>query len=254
MTLLWMGVLAQVLADFVLQTDRLVKMKSAIKWRAFLEHGLALFLCTFVLTHLYGIKLALSFSTAAASVHLLIDYLKSLVTKRIRRKSSHIIAFVLDQLIHLYALFLLSFLFTSGFTVKPDETVLALYLTCFPGINLSDLFNRYWDKTVIVSIIFVYVLFGGAVLNRLFLNCMSDLSKDNASPNIGKWIGILERAIILVLIASDNVTAVAMVLTAKSIARFRQLNQRDFAEYYLVGTLISTVLAFIGGLAFRASC
>ncbi|HOD90893.1 MAG TPA: DUF3307 domain-containing protein, partial [Thermotogota bacterium] len=43
------------------------------------------------------------------------------------------------------------------------------------------------------------------------------------------------------------------ILTAKSLARFKQLNDRDFAEYYLIGTLFSVLIALCGGFIFRFS-
>ena len=35
------------------------------------------------------------------------------------------------------------------------------------------------------------------------------------------------------------------MLTAKSLARFRQLEDKEFAEKYLIGTLLSTFIAII---------
>jgi hypothetical protein len=40
-------------------------------------------------------------------------------------------------------------------------------------------------------------------------------------------------------------------MAAKSIARFRALEDREFAEYFLVGTLASLLLALAGGVAVR---
>jgi hypothetical protein len=37
--------------------------------------------------------------------------------------------------------------------------------------------------------------------------------------------------------------AIGFVLAAKSLARFNQLNDKSFAEKYLVGTLLSVVIA-----------
>lgn len=68
------------------------------------------------------------------------------------------------------------------------------------------------------------------------------------SNKAGKYIGILERAIILTLVIHDSIGAVALVFTAKSIARFNELKDKDFAEYYIVGTLISLLIAIAGGL------
>ena len=39
------------------------------------------------------------------------------------------------------------------------------------------------------------------------------------------------------------------VLAAKSFARFKELDKREFAEYVLIGTLISMILAIVAAAA-----
>lgn len=63
----------------------------------------------------------------------------------------------------------------------------------------------------------------------------------------GKTIGILERTLILTFIFLDQFLSITIILTAKSIARFESLKKRDFAEYYLIGTLTSVLLTVIIG-------
>ena len=41
------------------------------------------------------------------------------------------------------------------------------------------------------------------------------------------------------------------VLTAKSIARFKQMENKDFAEKYLIGTLTSFLIALISVLILK---
>ena len=43
------------------------------------------------------------------------------------------------------------------------------------------------------------------------------------------------------------------MVAAKTLARFRQLDDRDFAEYYLLGTLASVAVAIVSGLIARAA-
>jgi hypothetical protein len=47
--------------------------------------------------------------------------------------------------------------------------------------------------------------------------------------------------------------AIGLVVAAKTIARFRLLDDRDFAEYYLLGTLASVGVAVLTGLVARAA-
>lgn len=56
---------------------------------------------------------------------------------------------------------------------------------------------------------------------------------------MGSRIGTLERWIVLVLGVAGRWEAVALVMGAKSIARFEE----PFAEYFLVGTLSSLLVA-----------
>jgi len=62
---------------------------------------------------------------------------------------------------------------------------------------------------------------------------------------IGSWIGILEREIILVLGLLGQYSAIGFVLAAKSLARYKQLENKAFAEKYLVGTLMSALIAIV---------
>lgn len=67
----------------------------------------------------------------------------------------------------------------------------------------------------------------------------------------GKIIGILERFVILTFVLLNQYTGIAIVLMAKSIARFDELKERDFAEYYLVGTLASISFALGCGIIMK---
>lgn len=76
-----------------------------------------------------------------------------------------------------------------------------------------------------------------------------EIKKDN---NIGRVIGTIERVIMLILIYMNQYSAIGLVLTAKSIARYDKIaKDQDFAEYYLLGTLISVgVVIFTAVLLF----
>lgn len=57
----------------------------------------------------------------------------------------------------------------------------------------------------------------------------------------GRKIGTIERLIMLMFISMNQYAAMGLVLTAKSIARYDKITKDEkFAEYYLLGTLIST--------------
>lgn len=69
------------------------------------------------------------------------------------------------------------------------------------------------------------------------------ISKDN---NAGRVIGMIERTIMLIFLAIGQYSSVGLVLTAKSIARYDKISkEQDFAEYYLLGTLLSTIVVVL---------
>jgi hypothetical protein len=70
---------------------------------------------------------------------------------------------------------------------------------------------------------------------------------------VGATIGVLERLLIVTLLLVGADAAIGFVIAAKTIARFRQLDDRDFAEYYLLGTLASVSVAIVTALAARAA-
>lgn len=74
-----------------------------------------------------------------------------------------------------------------------------------------------------------------------------------ASARVGSTIGVLERILIVVFVLTGTEAAIGFVVAAKTLARFRLLDDRDFAEYYLLGTLASVAVAIVTALVGRAA-
>jgi hypothetical protein len=70
---------------------------------------------------------------------------------------------------------------------------------------------------------------------------------------VGATIGVLERLLIATFVLASAEVAIGLVVAAKTIARFRLLDDRDFAEYYLLGTLGSVSVAILTGLIAKAA-
>jgi hypothetical protein len=93
----------------------------------------------------------------------------------------------------------------------------------------------------------VNVVFAGQIIDAL-------LPKDAESPKkqvdrMGAGIGVLERVLVVLLTLTAGPANISLVIAAKSLARFRQLNKQGFAERYLVGTLASVTIALVSALA-----
>ena len=73
------------------------------------------------------------------------------------------------------------------------------------------------------------------------------------TARVGATIGVLERLLVVVFVLTGTDAAVGFVVAAKTLARFKQLDDREFAEYYLLGTLASVAVAIVTALAARAA-
>ena len=94
---------------------------------------------------------------------------------------------------------------------------------------------------------------GGAVVSGVLATLSPGLEEEEDESSgvkgSGRLIGILERTITLILILFGQWAAIVLLVAAKSIARFEELKERRFGEYYLVGTLSSLLVAIVVGLA-----
>ena len=83
------------------------------------------------------------------------------------------------------------------------------------------------------------------------------ISQMHASPappgRVGEAIGIIERLLIVTFVLAGAEAAIGLVIAAKTLARFKQLDDRDFAEYYLLGTLASVAIASISAFSAAAA-
>lgn len=92
-----------------------------------------------------------------------------------------------------------------------------------------------------------------AVLELRSLHMRRDEDRSTGAIDVarGRMIGFLERALALTLIFVGEYAAIGLIIAAKSLARFKALDNREFAEYFLVGTLASLLLAVLVGVAVR---
>ena len=70
-------------------------------------------------------------------------------------------------------------------------------------------------------------------------------TNEEGDVRAGALIGILERLIVFVLGIMGQFGAIGFVIAAKSLARYKQLEDKSFAEKYIVGTLLSSLIAII---------
>ena len=95
-------------------------------------------------------------------------------------------------------------------------------------------------------------------LIRFFLKRLKvkPYAKENSEPDPieitrGRAIGALERITIFILAITGPLSAIGFILAAKGLARFKELEEREYAEYIIIGTLMSALTALMVGLIFK---
>lgn len=233
---------AHCLADLVLQTARMSRNKHQGNWLAL--HALHVTLLTVLFAVPFLSKRTVISVLVIGISHLLIDRLKTALSDRVRPA---LLLFTADQIAHLVIL-----------------VVLARWLTRAAGeMTYLPIFSPYLSAlTMAWALVAAYSINwnGGSALVGQILKSFqlpraaSDLpAPDRTATDLrmGRAIGILERMMVLTLVLVDQWAALGLVLAAKSIARFRELEDRRFSEYYLIGTLTSLLVAITTGLAVK---
>jgi len=248
-----LALLAHLIADFVLQPAAVNNRKEQGKISGFLLHGLVILSLTFLAVHWYGLLTALLYGLLVTAAYLLLDLGKYFAGRRVK-PGTELFLFLTDQLFHLAVVFFSIYRFVP---VAPDPGILGFYSQIFPGDAIPALAaglpgaEEGLTRGLQVAVIYTAALFGGAILIQKILYWLTGKTSP-ADSRMGRAVGILERLILLTLVAAESLPALGFILAAKSIARYQELNNRDFAEYYLVGTLASFSLAFFAGLWLRA--
>lgn len=225
---------AHFLADFTFQTTNLAQKKlHSLKYlalHAFIYAG------TFIMALFPFVKFKRAILPYIIIIgsHFFIDWIRKSADKRFNNKSTIFASFIVDQILH----FLVLTILYHTFDLNSEITSIYERIQQWP----------YFNNLIIYSLIFVIIWDPAAVfIKKLFLYMIHENSciQEENDSQIGRIIGKLERVIISVLVLCNQFGAIGFVLTAKSIARYKQLEDKNFAEKYLVGTLTSASIAII---------
>jgi hypothetical protein len=218
-------ILSHLLTDFVLQKKSWVIDR---KTRHFLSGYL--YLHTFITAAIALLFIGWSYWLIAIIIfitHTLIDGWKSYRTDKPQY-------FVIDQVLHFIVIFICwAVTFFEYSEVK----------NIWQKINKDNIF---W----IITTAIVFLTIPSAILiGELTKKWREGLNNAATLANAGRWIGIIERIVIFILVIQNQYEAIGLLITAKTIIRFSENNRpEEKTEYLLIGTLISLCLALLTGL------
>jgi len=236
--------LGHILGDFYLQTKGIAKRKEkSVKW-VFI-HGLCYF-GAMIITTLPIISFEVVLVALIVSVlHQLIDIIKyiglSIIVKKF--KDTLVIErnlFFIDQMLHILTLIFIMYIVIKKDIVIRECNVVQEFINIF---EVSKVQILSW----ILAFLIIHKPANIAIEKLLIVYKPKDKDGNVKMDNkAGRFIGTIERSIMLIFLSIGQYSAIGLVLTAKSIARYDRISkERAFAEYYLLGTLISTLVVII---------
>jgi len=226
-------IIAHLLADFTFQSARLAENKSK-QCRYLAMHALIYAIVLAIPIVLFiGLEKGIIPYMYIVVSHFLIDMIRQWIEKKVFGKGFRFFLFIFDQILHILIIILAVYL------LRLDMKTNAVFAYCQNW--------RYFNSLILYVLTFVIIWDPTAVfIKKLFIYILDehDNKGEEEDLKIGRMIGKLERLIISILVLCNQVGAIGFVLTAKSIARYKQLEDKAFAEKYLVGTLTSAVISF----------
>jgi hypothetical protein len=215
--------LAHLVADFVLQTNKICKDKAEKKWLSPYHYAHAV--VVFAVSWLVVFDIRFWWCAAVIGVsHFFIDMWKSY-------REEKVVWFVVDQILHLAVLVCVAVFWCRA------------YDWCIPfGVA---------PRTVAIAVAVVACWRPANIFIKLMLKHYSvNMPEETTSSgfNAGALIGNLERWLILAFVLMQHYEALGLLIAAKSIIRFGD-KETTKTEYVLAGTLLSIFIAVIAGLA-----
>jgi hypothetical protein len=132
-----------------------------------------------------------------------------------------------------------------------------LSLTLHPLIQLAAVRNEI-PAALLTAAILCYTLRGGNYIVRGFLEKGALIPAEPAAVpdeqkvRHGRMIGYLERIVIIAAITAGSFEALGFLVAAKGLIRAKEFDRKEFAEYFLVGSLTSILVSIVAGTMVRA--
>ncbi|MBK6966578.1 MAG: DUF3307 domain-containing protein [Bacteroidales bacterium] len=219
--------IAHLAGDFIFQKKSWIIHRTAHRWRSgylYANAGIVAGLSWLLSGYFFIWYLPLLIFV----VHFIIDLAKSYAP-------DSPLVFSSDQALHLAATFLTTWLYLNSAT---GDVCCSWFFNSLP---LWTYFAAYllvmWPMGIII-----------ALLTRKW---QAESETGDGLKDAGRYIGMLERVMILTFIFMGQFSAIGFLVAAKSILRFGDIQDnknRKGAEYILLGTMISFTAAIFTGL------
>lgn len=237
---LWILLTAHFIADFTLQPAEWAEKKTK-EVGYLVRHALA-YAGVFVIAAFGCIPARavwLPFVIIVVS-HFVIDWFRIYIDRKSSEPVVQFTSFLVDQGLHISIIYTVVMFWNLNSAAAGWLSTAAMVLPL--------------DRILRCALIFAIILDPASVFVKkltVYVSQKTNADTKSEEPPAGRIIGKLERIVIAMLVLCDETGAIGFVLTAKSLARYEQFKQKDFAEKYLIGTLSSTAIAIIAAVLLK---
>lgn len=232
--------LGHVLGEFYFHFQEIEESKTQ-GYKSVIKHSWIYFLWIFAVSiPIVSIDIMVCNVMIALS-HMLVDSFKVVYIKKYSYKEKYV--FLIEQLVHIFTIMIIVY-----FAIELGLRIVVLDVidNYFVVSEISKIRLIRWTLLLLVlhkpANIFVQKMIG----DYKPAEHQEQFRIDN---NVGRYIGTIERWIMILLLSVNQYAAMGFVLTAKSIARYDRISkEKEFAEYYLLGTLMSTMIVIASGV------
>lgn len=171
------------------------------------------------------------------------------------------------KIVRIVSLLGFSIIYASFVSLSGQITFNPLFISWAKSINNSFSIVKNLDDLSLINTYSLGLLFilneSNTIVRQLFnwIKISPDPSK-NSEPEVaeippadkyikideyksGRVIGILERLFAYFAVVLNEYSIIGFILAAKAFARFKELENKAYAEYVLIGTLASILIAFV---------
>ncbi len=233
-------IIGHIIGDYYLQTNKLSEDKKEILNKVFIYNLIYFITMAVVVIAILDINV-LKWAGLLSLIHFLVDLIKFYLSQNNRMYiNKDNLLYNFDQLIHIITIFIVAVIINLlPETIKYRDSFKNLFGSL--GLDFKLILN--WLLAIMIIIKPVSLTIEKVLIQ--YQPITADEEEDG-HPGAGSLIGILERLIILIMISQNQYAAIGFVLTSKSIARYNKIIENpQFSEYYLLGTLLSILLVII---------
>ena len=206
--------------------------------------------------------------------HFCIDYAKSYWIYYHPKQEKNLLVFLLDQIMHLGVIAILlrhklidllnailRSIETGSLVLSPKPvervlliSILIVFATSFAAVFISifmeslDEYNDEIYRTSKSNHKYFAIASESAIQIKSLDKQSIEEEVDGEILKGGYMIGILERIFIIIAICNNIPQLIGFMITVKSIARMKKMAKDKFAEYFLIGNLLSLLFAILPGL------